>query len=66
MKNMTVRPGTEDGASAGGDSDAVETPKERGFRLRRELLEDIRATRRGYRVSDKISRDELCERRPVL
>ena len=56
---------TEDGASAGADSHAVETPNERRRRLLKELREDIRATSGGFRASDNISRDELYERRAV-
>ncbi len=56
-------PGTEDRASAGPDSQVVETPRERSRRLREELLEDIRATSGEFRASENISRDELYERR---
>lgn len=56
-------PGTEERASAGRDSQVGETPRERSRRIREELLEDIRATRGGFRAAENISRDELYERR---
>ncbi len=55
----------EPGASAGRTSQVVETPRERSRRLRKELLDDIRATRSGFRASDNVSREELYERRAL-
>ena len=50
-------------ASENDESHREETARERRRRLLKELLEDIRATRGGFRASDNVPRDELYERR---
>ena len=40
-------------------SESVESERERRRRLLNEALEDIRATRRGFKASDNVSRDSL-------
>ena len=41
------------------ESKVVESEHERRRRLLNEALEDIRATRRGFKASDNVSRDSL-------
>ncbi len=53
------------GALVGRASQVVETPRARSRRIRDELLDDIRATRGGFRASDNVSREELYERRAL-
>lgn len=55
----------ERGATVGRTSQLVETPRERSRRIREELLDDIRATRGGFRASDNLSREEIYERRAL-
>lgn len=55
----------ERGATVGRTSRLVETPRERSRRIREELLDDIRATRGGFRASDNLSREEIYERRAL-
>lgn len=43
----------------------LEDEKERRLRLMTEVFEDIKATRPGFRASDRLSRDELYERREI-
>lgn len=47
-----------DGDTASG-SKFVESERERRRRLLKETLEDIRATRGGFKASDSVSRDSL-------
>lgn len=44
------------------DRVAVETERERRSRLLNEVSENIRATRRGFKASDNLSREELYNR----
>ncbi len=45
--------------------EAEETESERRRRLMNKVIEDIRATRSGFRASDNISREELYNRDAV-
>ncbi len=43
----------------------LEDERERRRRLMTEVFEDIKATRPGFKASDRLSRDELYERREI-
>ena len=44
---------------------AAEVERERRRRLMSEVFEDVKATRPGFRAADRLSRDELYERRAL-
>ncbi len=56
-------PAREPDEQADPKSRPLETSRERGRRIRKEVFEGIRATRGGFAASDNISREELYERR---
>ena len=53
----------DDGTAS--QSKVVETERERRRRLLNEALEDIRATRTGFKASDNVSREALHRRHAV-